>query len=309
MKRLVCWVLIIYCVVGLSVSSFAATGIEYVSYSDAESWVKGMFSPIPDISGGYQISVSVKGMTEQQLTEWVQIMSEHRFSDDYFTAFLMVQPSSFHVLCGKRSQFSFSKTDTAYLFGSVSSFSFSNGNFTKYDTGDFALPVGKSFYIWCPDIANTGVSNVRFLSIAAFGIVDDADEQPPTPPEEEDGVIGWLGDFWETLKDTFLSLFVPREGYFDDWFAELRTAFDAKLGGLGELMDYIKDSMKGLNGAGELEIVLPEGMLFPGSQGKTVSLSSVLQPLFGFLRPVLTAILALFTIIRCYRKLISLANT
>ncbi len=119
------------------------------------------------------------------------------------------------------------------------------------------------------------------------------------------GILDWLGGFWDKL----VGLFIPREGFFSDWFEELRTAWSQKLGGLGTLLDQIRDALDGAGKADSLIFALPEGMLFESSGGVRVDLFWMVQPLLKLVRPVLTGALVILTVIRCYRKVIDLANT
>lgn len=119
---------------------------------------------------------------------------------------------------------------------------------------------------------------------------------------------GWLSSFWDKLVEVLLSLFVPGEGYFDDWFRELREAFTAKLGGLDEVFSELQAIFRDPSGAGDLVIAMPAGMIYEGSPGAEVSLIEFMQPILKFVRPVLTGLVAILTVIGCYKRVIALVN-
>lgn len=119
---------------------------------------------------------------------------------------------------------------------------------------------------------------------------------------------GWLSSFWDKLVEVLLSLFVPGEGYFDDWFRELREAFTAKLGGLDEVFSELQAIFRDPSGAGDLVIAMPAGMIYEGSPGAEVSLIEFMQPILKFVRPVLTGLVVILTVIGCYKRVIALVN-
>lgn len=128
-----------------------------------------------------------------------------------------------------------------------------------------------------------------------------------TGDSDDGGVLGWLSSFWEKLKNMFLSLFVPRDGYLNSWFADIRTAFDSKTGGLSASFSSFQSSVSALTTAPEqalrLDIVLPNNWLYSGYRGTTVNLLGFAGGFFSFIRLVFNGIIVFFTGIACYQKL------
>lgn len=132
----------------------------------------------------------------------------------------------------------------------------------------------------------------------ALGIVDDLGAS-------DEGILGWLKSFW----DKFISLFVPRDGFFDDWFKELRAAFSKKTGGFDVLMAHFQSSfekLKSYDGQSRLVIGVPS---FFGGSGSEIDLTDFVQPILAFIRPVLTGVFLLLTAVSCYKRIIALVNT
>ena len=70
-------------------------------------------------------------------------------------------------------------------------------------------------------------------------VIEDNYNPDAVPPDDEtdddgygSGVLGWLHSFWDTLRDFFLNLFIPSDGFFSDWYNEIKTVFDAKFSSL-----------------------------------------------------------------------------
>ena len=127
---------------------------------------------------------------------------------------------------------------------------------------------------------------------------------------DDGGILGWLKDFWDNLLAFFKRLFIPHDGYFDDWFEDIRRAWYAKLGGLGTLFDQISNAFKGLSGnRGGLKIALPPNIFYSGFAGYEVDLVPYMQPFLSFIRPVLTAFFVIITAIFCYKRVVEIANT
>lgn len=112
------------------------------------------------------------------------------------------------------------------------------------------------------------------------------------------------------LWDGFVGLFVPQEGYFEDWFQELRDAFDSRTGGAFGLLAYIQAKFEALRdgslSASSLAIVLPQNHFYQGFPGIRADALSGLESLLGFLRSVLTAIVVVLTAVAFARKLLEL---
>ena len=130
------------------------------------------------------------------------------------------------------------------------------------------------------------------------------------PAEEEpgnDGLLGWLSAFWDKLKNLFVSIFVPPDGYFTDWFNEIRSAFDSKFGNLGTLWDSLTASFAALKTSDAnmtgLYLTIPNNHWFPGSKGISVNLIGALLPYVGTVRGWFNAILIVFTALTVYRNI------
>lgn len=144
-------------------------------------------------------------------------------------------------------------------------------------------------------------------------LVDDLDGDQ----DEDSGLLAWLkniwdwlSSFWEKLKALLLSLFVPSDGYFSDWFAEIRAAFENKLGGLGAVFDSIKDAFDSISAKDfSLTVTLKPNSLFPGFQGLSVDVLYFAQPFLNVLRPVLTGLVLIITAVTCYKRLAAFTRT
>lgn len=179
---------------------------------------------------------------------------------------------------------------------SVTSGSFTNSNLVGY--GPY-LSAGYSMSsyekIWTP-VKNSPTGNYWVTFDNGTGAED----------EDEKG-------FWEKLGDFFKWIFVPEDGYFDDWFNEIRTAFTAKLGGIGTLFDTLSSSFEALqNGtAGKSNLILsiPKDYIYKGFGGSTVNLlSKDLTVMFNWIRNTITAIIIVITAIVCFKKVIALTK-
>lgn len=141
---------------------------------------------------------------------------------------------------------------------------------------------------------------------------DDSDEPPPSGGNWWDGLLGWLADFWQKLKDFFISIFVPDEGYFSEWFETIRAALDKKVGGLTTVIDSIRngfDSLKSPGDTGSIYLKLPDDLYYDGFKGKNFNLLEFVAPALVHVRSWLNAIVVIFTCIYCYKKLIGFVNT
>lgn len=127
-----------------------------------------------------------------------------------------------------------------------------------------------------------------------------------------DSLLDWLSSFWDNLLSFFLRIFVPSNGYFTSWFNDVRTAFDAKVGGLTDMFKALADGFGQLSSASSSSsfvITLPSGYLYRGFPGARVDVMQYILPYAQWLRPVFNAILFLFTAIVCYRHLIKMIKT
>lgn len=121
-------------------------------------------------------------------------------------------------------------------------------------------------------------------------IVDDLGESDES---ESDGVLGFLGDFWNKFKTFLTSLFIPSDGYFADWYNEIKAAFDEKFGALTELYNQLTGFFDGIE-SDETPSELFDDAYF----GDILSLC----------RGIITGLILLLTMIFCYRKIISLIS-
>lgn len=127
-------------------------------------------------------------------------------------------------------------------------------------------------------------------------LVDDLDGDQ----DEDSGLLAWLKNiwdwltsFWDKLKALLISLFVPSDGYFDNWFKELRTAFEKKLGGLTTVFTNLKELLGGISGGNsKLEISV---------NGASIDLMYFFRPFLDLIRPVLTGVVLIVTAIVCYK--------
>lgn len=128
----------------------------------------------------------------------------------------------------------------------------------------------------------------------------------------KDGILNWLGNFWQTLADTIKGLFVPSDDYFKSFFDEIKSAFDKKLGGLSEFVNSISESfsaLKNVDGLSSFTITLPNNQFFYGYDGITVDILAKIKPLLSFLRGLFNSILVVSTCVFCYRRLIEIIKT
>lgn len=130
---------------------------------------------------------------------------------------------------------------------------------------------------------------------------------------DDGGILGWLTSFWDKLKQLFLGLFVPRSGYLDSWFGDIRSAFEAKTGGLSSVFSSVLASFNSLKTAPQnrlvLNFTLPPNWLYSGFPGKTVNLLGSAGDFFAWIRPVFNGVVLLFTFIICYQKLSATVKT
>ena len=145
-------------------------------------------------------------------------------------------------------------------------------------------------------------------------LVDDLDGDQ----DEDSGLLAWLkniwdwlSSFWEKLKALFISLFVPSNGYFSDWFNEIKTAFEAKTGGLSTLFDSISGSLGGLSSSGKSTLILKtsDNYLFSGYKGVSVDILAGVKDVLVWLRSFLNGLVIIYTVITCYKQLIRVIKT
>lgn len=127
------------------------------------------------------------------------------------------------------------------------------------------------------------------------------------------GILDWLTSFWDKFMQMLLGLFVPRSGYLDSWFSDIRSAFEAKTGGLSSVFSSVLASFNSLKTAPQnrlvLNFTLPPNWLYSGFSGKTVNLLGSAGGFFDWIRPVFNGVVLLFTFIICYQKLSATVKT
>lgn len=165
-------------------------------------------------------------------------------------------------------------------------------------------------------------------SVTAFALSSDMpslftieeDTGGTTPPPEENPnagffntIINWLTGFWDKLIEIVAKIFIPSEGYFENFFNEISLAFGEKTKGLGSVFEGVKSLFDGLNsvtGETALTMTIPNNHFYSGYSGITVNfLNPKLKPLLDTVRSVFNSVLVLFTSIICIKKLIALIQT
>lgn len=130
--------------------------------------------------------------------------------------------------------------------------------------------------------------------------------------DESGGILDWLSIFWDKLLELFKSIFIPSQDYFKNFFSDIKTAFENKLGGIGDVLDSINDMfiiLKNVDSESELFITIPDNQLFMGYKGLKVNALYNIKPLTNFIRGVFNSILIVFTVIICYKKVVSIIKT
>lgn len=118
-------------------------------------------------------------------------------------------------------------------------------------------------------------------------------------------LLDWLGSFWEKLKE----FFVPPDGYFSDWFTEIKNAAMKKLGPISEVFDCFQsafESLKNDNSDTGLYFEVPANHFFQGFPGIRVDMMRAVGGVLGTLKTLLTMVCVIFAAICCYRRIIVL---
>ena len=138
-------------------------------------------------------------------------------------------------------------------------------------------------------------------------------ETPPVDPDPDGGILDWLLSFFDNLLDFFISILVPSEGYFEDWFNEIKNAFEDKLGGLMDFIDEVTnafDDIANNNGTdSSLIITLPDNWLFSGYKGISVDVLKPFAYLLAWIKNIFNVIVCIFTAITCYKSIINTIKT
>ena len=116
---------------------------------------------------------------------------------------------------------------------------------------------------------------------------------------EQSGILSFLTDFWETFKSFLIGLFVPSDGYFSSWYSDIKTAFDAKLGGITSLYNQLTGFFNGIKIADHTIMCTN----YDGTSFKFFN-DALFGDIFAFIKPVITGFLVLCCWFFCYRKII-----
>lgn len=139
----------------------------------------------------------------------------------------------------------------------------------------------------------------------ALYIVDDLGGQMEGDGEVDSGEAGDGVPWWQKLKE----LFVPSEGYFSNWFEEIKDAAMEKMGPIKSIVAAFSDLFEKLqhdNTETSIWIDVPEGQYYPGSPGIKVDVLHFGVDLIGIVRNWLTAVMVVFTAICCYKRIVVL---
>lgn len=133
-------------------------------------------------------------------------------------------------------------------------------------------------------------------------IVDDLGDDPP---KEDSGILDWLSKFWDNL----VHIVVPRDGYFSDWWSEIKAAADKKFKPIADTITSLEDTIGSLkDDAGDtgLVITLPANHFFAGQPRASVDVLQIMRPVVQSLRLWLTMVCVVMTIVACYKRLVVL---
>lgn len=127
-----------------------------------------------------------------------------------------------------------------------------------------------------------------------------------------DSILDWLSSFWDKFIEMLKSIFIPSPDYFQNFFNEIKTAFENKLGGIGELLGAVSnmfDSLKNVDSESSLTISIPDNQFYNGYKGLEVDAFQHIKPLMFYVRGILNSILVVFTVVICYKKIVSIIKT
>lgn len=118
-------------------------------------------------------------------------------------------------------------------------------------------------------------------------------------------LLDWINSFWKTLKN----FIVPKEGYFDDWFQEIKNAAMKKLGPISEVLGKLHKVFEAFRDDTTntgLYWDVPSNHFYDGFPGMRVSLLRGINSILDTVKTVLTMVCVVITVITCYRRLIVL---
>lgn len=154
-----------------------------------------------------------------------------------------------------------------------------------------------------PTPTNTYVADIQ----GSLLLRDDGGLMSDPETEEGGGILGFLSDFWNKLKDFFIGLFVPEDGYFQQWYQSLKTAVDKKLSAISALYNGLTGFFNSLSGrTTSIVLEIPANHFYAGSPSVSADIFEKLGSVLSFLRGVLTGAIVLFTAIICYKKLVTI---
>lgn len=180
---------------------------------------------------------------------------------------------------------------------------YNSSNFTGF--GLDAIIVNRGF----PLSSNIPSSELYIQHPGLLYIVDDLGNEMEGEGEVEDEnpwwqhLLDWLNSFWKKLKD----FFIPEDGYFDDWFKEVKDAAMEKLGPISDVNNKLQGAFNDLKGDTTdtgLYLDLPKDHFYPGFPGIRVSLIREVGSMLSAIKTILTMICVIFTAIVCYRRVI-----
>ncbi|WMJ84286.1 hypothetical protein ACS3UN_07985 [Oscillospiraceae bacterium LTW-04] len=135
------------------------------------------------------------------------------------------------------------------------------------------------------------------------GLMSDIKEEP----DDGGGILGFLKGFWDALKDAFIGLFVPSEGFFADYFEDIRAVASVKMGGLLSLYNALLGAFQSLNGdTPSMTFQIPANSMFPYSPLVTFDVLGHVRSYVEWVKGFLTGCVVLFTAVVCYRRLVTL---
>lgn len=111
------------------------------------------------------------------------------------------------------------------------------------------------------------------------------------------------------ILDGIYNLFVPREGYFDNFLQRIQRRFHSKFGNILSLSEYLRSRFAGLrsnrNNSSLLSIRFPNNDYFYGS----FNLLGAITNYIPMIRGAFTGMITLMTVSYCYKRVKEVINT